>query len=119
MDADLGNLRKILILRIDWNIMCDCRCRDPGVHDLWPLSVPPRFGHQLRKSTTMSHSAFRANSLSDKYRGRCPVCSRTFPLPVFLMAASSSYTNPIIRSGENCRHSNFNSYPAITPRYVS
>jgi hypothetical protein len=29
-------------------------------------------------------------------------------LPVFLMAASSSKSPPIFRSGENCRHFNFN-----------
>jgi hypothetical protein len=30
------------------------------------------------------------------------------------MAISSSYTNPIIRSGEAGRHSDFNSYVGIT-----
>jgi hypothetical protein len=29
------------------------------------------------------------------------------------MAASSSYSNPIFRSGEECRHSNFNSLQDI------
>jgi hypothetical protein len=28
-------------------------------------------------------------------------------------AASSSFSNPIIRSGEDCRHFNFNSYSGI------
>jgi putative transposase len=29
-------------------------------------------------------------------------------------AASSSFSNPIFRSGEDCRHFNFNSYPDIS-----
>jgi hypothetical protein len=31
-------------------------------------------------------------------------------------AASSSFTNPIFRSGEDCRHFNFNSYTGISVR---
>jgi hypothetical protein len=34
-------------------------------------------------------------------------------LAFLLMAASSSYSNPIIRSGEECRHSNSNSLQDI------
>ncbi len=34
-------------------------------------------------------------------------------LPFLFTAASSSFSNPIFRSGEDCRHFNFKSYPGI------
>ena len=34
-------------------------------------------------------------------------------LALLLMAASSSFSNPIFRSGEECRHSNLNSFQDI------
>jgi hypothetical protein len=33
-------------------------------------------------------------------------------------AASSSFSNPIIRSGEDCRHFNFNSYSGIADNFL-
>ena len=45
VDSDFWNLREILILRIDRNILCHCGSGDPRIHDFRPLSTPARFGH--------------------------------------------------------------------------
>jgi hypothetical protein len=63
---------------------------------------------------TVSHSAARANPRSGSIGCRSALCSRPRLLPFLFTAASSSFSNPIFRSGEDCRHFNFNSYPAIS-----
>jgi len=52
---------------------------------------------------------FRAEAVSLPLRScRDPVSCQSSP-----MAASSSNRSPIFRSGEDCRHFNFNSYSGI------
>ena len=43
----------------------------------------------------------------------CALCSRPRLLPFLFTAASSSFSNPIFRSGGDCCHFNFNSYSGI------
>ena len=61
----------------------------------------------------MSHNAARASPRSGSISCFCALCSRPRLLPFLFTAASSSFSNPIIRSGEDCRHFNFNSYSGI------
>jgi hypothetical protein len=62
---------------------------------------------------TVSHSASRASPRSANSGCRFALCSRPRLLPFLFTVASSSCTNPIFRSGEDCRHFNFNSVQDI------
>ena len=79
-------------------------CGPRYAHD--PERAAMRAGHAPSSLTVAS----RKNSLSGRYRCFPPVCSSILLLPVFPMAASSLKTDPIFRSGEDCRHFNFNTF---------
>jgi hypothetical protein len=61
---------------------------------------------------TVSYSASRASPRSANSGCRFALCSRPRLLPFLFTVASSSWTNPIFRSGEDCRPFNFNSLQA-------
>ena len=68
--------------------------------------------------TTVSYSASRTSP--GKRSHSCPLSAAFFTallLALLLMAASCSFTNPILRSGEECRHSNLNSFQDIAQEW--
>jgi hypothetical protein len=72
------------------------------------LSNAPRNGRS--RSSTPPPSALYSSPVSDVTRRDI---AAYLLLTSFSMVASSSFGNPIIRSGEDCRHPNFNSYAGI------
>jgi hypothetical protein len=65
------------------------------------------------ETITVSHNASRANPRSSSIACLSALCSRPRLLPFLFTAASSSFSIPIFRSGEVCRHFNFNSYSGM------